>query len=68
MAKKQIKNNLREVDNEILGLPSNTVTVRFSNSLICTINVDINNLTVTGKAEDPTTAKTYNIAGTIEEV
>lgn len=68
MAKKQIKNNLREVNNEILGLPANTVTVRFSNSLICTINVDINNLTVTGKAEDPTTAKTYNIAGTIEEV
>ena len=68
MAKKQIKNNRREVNNEILGLPSNTVTVRFSNSLICTINVDINNLTVTGKVEDPTTAKTYNIAGTIEEV
>lgn len=68
MAKKQIKNNLREVNNEILGLPANTVTVRFSNSLICTINVDINNLTVTGKAEDPTTAKTYNIAGSIEEV
>lgn len=68
MAKKQIKNILRDVNNEILGLPSNTVTVRFSNSLICTINVDINNLTVTGKAEDPATAKTYNIAGTIEEV
>ncbi len=68
MAKKQIKSNLREVNNEILGLPSNTLTVRFSNNLLCTINVDINNLTVTGKAEDPTTAKTYNIAGTIEEV